>query len=157
MKNHSCAAAVEAAEVVAEETKIPIVVEEDVVPVVEAEVIPAVVQVESAPVALPEPVAAPVPSPVKCAGPVSKAARTKKVEFYPNVTVVLIPSLTEYRQADLCRSLYWSPSDLRQFHINLSVALQKYMVKCAYSDKKQALKKMMLDPEFEVEEARLVF
>lgn len=122
-----------------------------------------VVQAEVATPVAPEPVsvkpviAIPVTPTITCVGPVAKVARTKKVEFFPCVTVVLIPSLTEYRQADLCKNLYWSPGDLRQFHINLSVALQKYMVKCAYSDKKLALKNMMVDPDFEMEDARLVY
>lgn len=69
----------------------------------------------------------------------------RRVHFLPEVSVVLIPCLNEYKEAKLFDSLWWTPIDMRSFQVNLCHALQVYMLKNNFSDRKQAFKKLIAE------------
>lgn len=70
----------------------------------------------------------------------------KHIHFSPLVSVVLIPCLNEYREANLLPTLFWSMRDLKLFRTELLQSLQQFMLKLpAGTDKKAALKVMLAD------------
>ena len=76
---------------------------------------------------------------------------SKHIHFSPLVSVVLIPCLNEYKEANLLPALFWSMRDLKLFRTELLQNLQKFLVKMpAGTDKKAALRVMLAE---EIEQA----
>ena len=133
----------------------------------QVEVVPAVpmcspVPVEVAPAEIVAPVVAkesavvPVVAEMVAAAPVCASAVqavVKKVHFLPEVSVVLIPSLTEYKEAHPFESLWYNGADFKRFQTTMVHALNQYMFKIACFDKRQAFKLLILDDTFEADES----
>ena len=75
----------------------------------------------------------------------------RKVHFLPEVSVVLIPSLAEYKEANLFEALWWNSADFKRFQVNMVHSLNQYMYKTACFDKRQAFKMLNMDDTFEMD------
>lgn len=77
----------------------------------------------------------------------------KKVSFNRSVEVVLIPCLSEYREAEVCGNLWWTVTDMRIFQAETIRSIRKYMQVMEVSDRRIALKLLMQDESFDMEKA----
>lgn len=72
-------------------------------------------------------------------------APKKKVHFDGIVQVILIPSIQEYRDAQIFESIWWVASDYREFQLTMSVAFKKFITTTQCPNLKEALKMFILD------------
>lgn len=69
----------------------------------------------------------------------------KKVHFHGIVQVILIPSIKEYREAEIFNSIWWVASDYREFQLTMSVAFRKFVTSTKCPNLKEALKMFIQD------------
>ena len=68
-----------------------------------------------------------------------KRLNKKAVSFYGAVSVILIPSIREYREANLFHRLWWSRKDFECFENELVHAIRKCMEKTMCTDYRTAM------------------
>lgn len=64
----------------------------------------------------------------------------KKVTFHNTAFVVLIPTVDEYRQAQLDNQLWWNESDFLEFKISAAKEVKEFMKTVPHLDAKGAMK-----------------
>jgi hypothetical protein len=73
-------------------------------------------------------------------------SRKRKIHFSPLVSIVLIPCLNEYKEANILPSMFWTNEDLKVFRTELLYALQDYLPSVPKgTDKKVALRMMLAE------------
>ncbi len=73
-------------------------------------------------------------------------SRKRKIQFSPLVSIVLIPCLNEYKEANILPSMFWTNEDLKVFRTELLYALQDYLPSVPKgTDKKVALRMMLAE------------
>ena len=73
-------------------------------------------------------------------------SRKRKIHFSPLVSIVLIPCLNEYKEANILPSMFWTSEDLKVFRTELLYALQDYLPSVPKgTDKKVALRMMLAE------------
>lgn len=72
-------------------------------------------------------------------------APKRKVHFDGIVQVILIPSIQEYRDAQIFESIWWVASDYREFQLTMSIAFKKFITTTQCPNLKEALKMFILD------------
>lgn len=82
--------------------------------------------------------------------------KQKRVSFYSAVSVILIPSINEYRQALLFDKLWYGPKDYKSFQESMVVAVKRCMNLNSFSDPKQAIKLVLEEPCDENDSSMLV-
>ena len=75
----------------------------------------------------------------------------RRIQFQPSVRVILIPSRTEYSDANMFNLLWWEDTDYTAFKSSAILELKALMSIKNIQDSKKALK-MMYQPEFHFED-----
>lgn len=68
-----------------------------------------------------------------------KANKMRKLQFWQSVSVVLIPSIKEYKEADITRFLWWKDEDYSQFKREATAEIRAAMCARACSVKEASL------------------
>jgi hypothetical protein len=76
--------------------------------------------------------------------PVIKAS-VRQVRFYGSVSLILIPSIREYKEAGIVDALWWGPADYSGFRKAATSALRKFMHQYKLVDKRKALRLFILE------------
>lgn len=70
----------------------------------------------------------------------------KEVTFCGCVRVMLIPSVVDYKEANICETLWWTAADMKRFHVETVMSLHEFMRETHIKDTKVALR-MLLEAE----------
>ena len=87
--------------------------------------------------------------------PLEIKEESKRVRFYGKVKVVLVPSLQEYKQANLDSLLWWNSSDYAFFKDSAIADVKRFLRMNSHLDARKALA-LLLQEEVAREEGSLL-